>query len=169
MAIKLVPLTKAFPKSGYDTNKERSHFFAHAGVEYLLAYEDLLKQEEASGHKFYVELPLLHMTLELLIKAHASLIDESFNPKQYRHQTKNILKDYADEINEFKLIIENPDKIALIEQLEEAWKYLRYGEMAFSCEGKDIHLAKNLAIELVETYHKKTRIPFFAHHFPTRP
>ena len=169
MAIKLIPLTKAFPNSGYNTNKKRSVFFLYAGVAYLQAYEELHKQAEGFII-MYVELPLLHMALELLIKAHAARINESFNPKdkKYQHQSINILKEYANKVSEFKSIIDDPKKADLIKKLEKAWKSLRYGETALFFDGKDMLLAKDLAFELAEAYHKATKIPFFSHHFPTK-
>ncbi|MBI2608304.1 MAG: hypothetical protein HYW47_01755 [Deltaproteobacteria bacterium] len=167
MSIKIVPLIEAIPNSGYDSNKRRSSLLAHAGVAYLEAYEAMSNLPEKGFAVHFVELPLLHMTLELLIKAYVSWIDDSFDPKKraYRHCTKKIIEDYADKINEFSLIKNNPEKIALIEQLEKAWRYLRYGESTLTCERKDLHMAKDLAIELAEAYHKATGLRFFSHHF----
>lgn len=168
MVIKLIPLTKAYPNSGHDTNKVRSYGYAHAGIDYLRASDAVIGASETYGPFFYVVLPLLHMSLELLIKAHAALTDDSFDPKKYRHCSKKILERYASKNKGFEGILSDAKKIELVVSLEKAWEIVRYAESYIGFDGSDLKLAQTIAVELANSYRDATGIPLLAHHYPVQ-
>jgi hypothetical protein len=160
MSIKIVPLTKAFPGVGYDTNAKRCHLFAQAGVDYLRACAAVVAGREQYGWNFYVELPLMHMTLELLVKAHAARVDTAFNPvhRKYQHKITKIINDYTGRVKVFSILENDTTKMELIEGLEASWEAVRYAEAAVYYEGKDWELFNQVAVQLADEYHKITGV-----------
>jgi hypothetical protein len=156
MSIKIVPLSKAFPGAGYDTNAKRCHLFAHAGMDYLRACAAVVAGREQHGWNFYVELPLMHMALELLVKALAARVDIAFNPldRKYQHKTKKIINDYASRVKIFSILETDKTKMELIEGLEASWEAVRYAEAAVYYEEKDWELFNQVAKQLLDEYYK---------------
>lgn len=156
MSIKIIPLTKAFPGSDYDSNKSKSHMFAHAAADYWRASEIIKKENKGSGvlFTFYVEMPLMHMALELMLKAIIAFNDEKFTAKKYKHKTSILINNYSDKIKSLKLIKNDSEKMKLLEDLENAWESIRYAECAFSYDGEDIELFDEIMSELYDDYSK---------------
>ena len=165
MAIKLTPLSEAFPDSGHELNVNRSHMLAHAGIEYLEASIAAHACHEAHGLNIYVPLPLMHQAIELLLKAHALMIDTSFDPKKYGHETVVLVNDYESKIGVFSTISANQEYMELIAALEQAWLSVRYAEVVISYTGPDYKTAGNIANLLADEYFHEFEVPIQAHHF----
>lgn len=157
MAIKIIPLKKAFPGSGYDSNKKKSFMFAHAGGDYWRACHILIDKRNKEGPwLMYAELPLMHMAMELLIKAFPALFDHEFNSKKYKHSTSKIIREYSSQINILGLIESDASKMELIKGLENSWEPVRYAESAISYDGSDWKTFNEIIVMLLDEYKKLT-------------
>ena len=165
MTIKLTPWAIAYPDSGHDTNAHRCHMFANAGVQYLRACAAVTTSHETYGFGLYVELPLMHQAIELLLKAHAARVDPSFSPRAYNHRTADLLKDYASQVGVFATLAADQIAIALIEGLQQAWLSVRYAEVVVEYSGPDYIMAGNIGNLLADEYFRETGVPLQAHHF----
>lgn len=165
MAIKLTPLSEAFPDSELELNVNRSHMFAHAGINYLEASIAAHACHETHGLNIYAPLPLMHQAIELLLKAHVSMIDTSFDPKKYGHETVALVNDYESKIGVFSTISANQECMELIAALEQAWLSVRYAEVVVSYTGPDYNTAGNIANLLADEYFREFGVPLMAHHF----
>ena len=159
MTFKVTNLAKTFPE--YDSNKRKTYLFAYAGADYLYASEMLIEGRNKDGRWcMWAEMPLMHMAIELLVKAFASYYDQKFNGKKARHKTSQIIKDYSDKIGIFKKISDEPKNLELIKELEKSWELVRYGEGAQRCDGEEYKILKNIAGELYNEYKKITKLPY---------
>jgi hypothetical protein len=165
MAIKLTPWAVAYPGSGFDTNPNRCHMFANAGVQYLRACAAVTTSHETYGVGLYVELPLMHQAIELLLKAHAARADMSFSPRAYNHRTTDIIRDYASRISVFARLAADKTSMELIEGLQQSWLSVRYAEVVVVYSGPDYNMAGNIGNLLADEYFRETGVPLQAHHF----
>lgn len=162
MSIKIIPLVKAFPESDYGSNKTKSYMFAHAGADYWRASEIIKKENKGSGTlmTFYVELPLMHMALELMLKAIIAFNDDNFIAKNHKHMTSILITNYSDKIEILKNIQNDSEKMKLIKSLENSWESIRYAECAFSYNGDDIKLFDEIMSELYDEYSRLSGLKF---------
>ena len=128
MEIKVIPLTEAFPRSGYDKGQKRAAMLAEAGMDYHRACCYLWSKFSDVGPLHNFMLPTMHQTLELLTKAIATHVDAAFDPKKWKHKTLGIVEKYAHQVAVFDSIMADPEKRELIEQLEKSYLLVRYGE-----------------------------------------
>jgi len=165
MVIKLTKLTDAYPDSGFNSHITRSHLFAHAGISFLRACAAVDSSHDTYGYNLHTPLPLMHQAIELLLKAHASMVDPQFAPKDYGHKTIKILKDYSSEISVFSTITSSQEHMELIAGLEKAWLSVRYAEVIVEYSGSDYSCAGNLANLLSDEYFKMHNVCLQSHHF----
>ena len=154
MMIKIVPLTRAFPDSWYDEPHARGAMLYSIGMDYYRAC-CILQRSAAAGDSWplpNVMLPAMHQTLELLIKAVAMRIDDTFDPRKQGHKTIGILETYADQSPVFASIVADPPNKVLLEELYKSYLLLRYGEAALTYDAEDWHkyvqIAQTLADDL---------------------
>ena len=160
MAIKLVPLARAYPGSGYDKGKRRAHHFAIAGMEFHRVCRLLLEHDKREHEWFvYVELPLMHQALELLAKSIATSLDEAFDPKKYRHDTLKIVAEYRDRSAVFDATAVDIKKTELLKGLTAAWSSVRYAEDFVGFDYDDWLLFDQLAEQFVDEYYAKSGMP----------
>jgi hypothetical protein len=168
MAIKLTPWTQAHPGSALETNAHRCHLFANSGVQYLRACAAIATSYETYGFGWYVELPLMHQAIELLLKAHAARVDPSFSPRRYGHRTVDLIKDYSPLVPVFSALVADQTAMDLIEGLQQAWLSVRYAEVVVEYSGPDYNQAGNIGNLLADEYFRETGVPLQAHHFQKR-
>jgi len=87
-----------------------------------------------------VELPLMHQSVELLLKAFACRYDPHFDPMRFSHGTTRLLSAYSDRIAMFRSLIDDSESMTLVRGLEDAWTPVRYGESYIEYEGSDWNL-----------------------------
>jgi len=168
MVLKITRYVQAFPGHGLDQNRKRCHRFANAGIEYLRVCAAAATSRDSYGWNFHAEFPLMHQAIELLIKAHAAWKDDDFDPRQFSHRTSEIIRSYEDKIPIFKLISSNPEQMALLQGLEEAWLSLRYADSVVESTGGDMELAGQIANRLADEYYKQTGVRLQSHHFENK-
>ena len=165
MTIRVSPYKGSFPGATPQTNKDRACTYAHNGVEFMRASAILIEQLPGRPN---VYLPLMHLSIELLVKAHAANADASFKPKANLHSTHKNLEAHKKEIKMFANILKNPKKTEIIDELEKAWDMARYGEAVILTDASDLKDAQQIAMELAEEFYKKTGVPLLATHFPVK-
>lgn len=165
MTIQLISWEAAYPGAGLDSNKHRCHMFAHAGIEYLRACAAVTTSRETYGFGRHVELPLMHLGIELLLKAHAARVDISFSPRAYNHRTTDLIRDYAAHVDVFAALAADQAAMELIGCLQQAWLVVRYAEVVVQYNGSDYDKAGNIANLLADAYFHTTDVPLQAHHF----
>jgi len=163
MVIKLTPFEIAHPDSDLHKNEGHSSLFAHAGAEFLTLCM-YIHANASSKVYFYAELPLLHQSIELLLKAHAAKVDTSFSAKKYGHDTVKIINDYAGRIPVFSELAGNNAAIYLINGLKEAWLSVRYAEVMVESSGLDSDDAIGIGKLLANDYCKSYGIQILAQH-----
>jgi hypothetical protein len=138
MTIRISPLNKSVSK--VDT-------FFWAGEDYYSLCEMIHKDlNKVPLHAPL--LPMMHLCLELLVKANAAHADAEFDPKKFSHKTSQIIKAYSNHIETFKKFAEDKSKMQLLDALEKAWSAIRYGEVAYRFDGEDYLLFKKMGGEL---------------------
>ena len=165
MTITIRPLTEVHPSSGFELNSTRCSMLANAGIGFLRACAAVDTFSKIYGHNFHTPLPLMHQAIELLVKAHASLVDAEFSPKGYGHKTVKIVREYSSQIEVFSDIASNTEHMDLIAGLEQAWLSVRYGEAFVSYSAQDYKNAANIANLLSDKYFYASGTPLQAHHF----
>lgn len=155
MVIEIKPLVESFPGHYYHSSKTKANLFAYAGADYLSACEILIKERNGNGRwHIWAELPLIHMSIELFVKALASFHDDLFDAKKYKHKTSKIINDYSEKIGLFKTIKDETKKLETIKELEKSWELVRYGESVQRCDGEEWKILLNVARELCSEYEK---------------
>jgi hypothetical protein len=154
MTLKIVPFKKTILKDEFSTNRHKSFMFAHCGADYWRACEAITKINKDSPEltTIWVKLPLMHMALELLVKAIITFDNEKFDPKGKKHHTLNLINEYAAQIDVFNKINNDLLKKKLISELENSWELVRYGECSFSYDYKDMDLFDEMMSELYDKY-----------------
>src|SRR5258706_10736761 len=66
-------------------------------------------------------LPMMHLCIELLVKANAAHADVEFDPKKFSHKTSRIIQAYSNHIETFRKFAEDKSKMELLDALEIAW------------------------------------------------
>ena len=165
MPLKITLLSQAFPGVDHSANSRRCHRLVNAGVEFLHGCAALSAGRDTYGYNLSVELPLMHQAIELLLKAHAARIDDTFSPKAYNHKTTKLLQDYSSRIPIFSTLVGDSQCTQLIAALEQSWLSVRYGEAVAEFSGPDYNAAGNIANLLVDEYFRVYGVPLQAHHF----
>lgn len=145
MKILVTDLDKAFPGGHYLKPSSRSNSLNSAGRDYFQACKFLVENHNTVGPLFYVVLPTMHQTLELLAKAVAYRVDPNFEPKKYSHRVRDIVNDYAALFPFFLVISTDPEMQLLLEGLEKAYLGVRYGQCAISYDGEAFALFVQIA------------------------
>ena len=114
-SIRITPLAKAFPTSGYETNERMSHNLASAGVEFFHT-SCFLHEHWSEMPLFYVPLPLMHQCIELLAKALAARVDVNTTPIKHGHRTLKMMERYKGKVPVFAAILDDPEKKTFISQ-----------------------------------------------------
>jgi hypothetical protein len=145
------PLAESFPGS-YSAPGDRAAMLGHAGADYLTAVEYLRYKHMDVGPLFYVMLPTMFQTLELLCKAVALKANPAFNPQKDKHRVLKIVRDHAGLVPVFQEIVEHADAVQLFAALERAYIGVRYGEcvVGYGAEDHDlfIQIADALLLQL---------------------
>ena len=157
MIIKISKLTNSQDGKFYETNSSKSSMFAHSGVEYWDVSSMLNNIGKANFDLWklmFVGLPLMHMALELIVKALVTFYDSSYQPKNDRHFTSKILIQYDEVVPIFKSITKDSKKMDLVSNLECAWEGLRYVECSMRCDGDEINRFNIIMNDLTDEYKK---------------
>jgi len=160
MVIKIFKL-KDLPGGRYELNDSKSRMFAHSGAAH---WDVSLKLMDMSGENFdlwefmYVGLPMMHMALELMIKAFVTFYDSTYNAKSDKHKTSKIIDKYVNAINAFKLINNDKEKMKLVKMLELAWEGLRYAECSLQYNSKDGELFNKIMTLLTNEYKRISKL-----------
>jgi hypothetical protein len=158
------PLEEAHPGSNWKDPQLKSSMFGNCAREYYDVAQKTDADFKSSPH-FYTLIGNMHLSIELAIKGIAIRSIAHFNPKQYSHKPSQIIKDYSDQISVFKKIQEDKEAIQMIEELENGFVGMRYGEMYVSIDEKDRAIYKNLFIALIDFLNSITKVKFMPHHF----
>jgi len=155
MPTKIDYLTDSPSGHHYGLNSTKSRMFDHSAAQYWDVFLELTEEENFDLWKFmYVGLPVMHMSLELIVKAFVTFYDGTYDPKSDKHRTSKIIIDYADKINVLKSVRDDAQKIELIKTLEIAWEGLRYAECSLQYDRKDeVHLNEMMTL-LIDEYKK---------------
>ena len=143
----------------------RTHSYAHAGAAYLDSFRRLL---DAPTPGAWVLLPLLHMSLELLVKAHATRVDPTFEGKSFSHRTHQIIKHYGASVPAFAGLAASAPDMELIEQLATAWLKVRYVEASVFVGEGVFPRAVSIADALADAHFHETGIEVFDRHFEAK-
>jgi len=148
MPTKIDYLTNSPGGDHYRLNSTKSRMFAHSAAQYWDVFLELIEEKNFDLWKFmYVGLPIMHMSLELMVKAFVTFYDANYDPKSDRHKTSKIIIDHADKISELKLIRDDIPKMDLIKTLEIGWEGLRYAECTLAYDRKDeVHLTEIMTL-----------------------
>lgn len=85
---------------------------------------------------FYVKPWIVSFCLELFIKAIVSHENNSFNGKDYSHETSKIIKKYASKISLLEKILKDKKLMVLIKEYEKTLD-TKFGETYVSIKGDD--------------------------------
>ncbi|MFZ5986783.1 MAG: hypothetical protein ACOYWZ_06635, partial [Bacillota bacterium] len=119
---------------------------AHAGIAY---YKTSKVMNEMMPIGFwFVHLPLMHMSLELMLKSVALYENNSFDLKKYKHNTPKIISDYQNQIDLFNHFAETKQIMDLVSGLKDAWYALRYGETTVRYSEEDCDLFEQIIKQL---------------------
>ena len=161
MVIKISRLTSGPGGNHYALNSTKSRMFAHSAVCYwdvFLKLDNINNDNFQLWHFMFVGLPMMHMSLELMVKAFVTFYDSEYNSSSRGHKTSEIISEHAHSINLLKLINDDPQKMELIRTLELAWIGLRYAECSLSYDGKDGILFNEMMTLLTDEYKKISRL-----------
>lgn len=135
---------------------------AYAGEEYWRAVNVLvkdLKNKDSDNNFFWVLLPMMHMSIELFLKAIVLLDDKTFDCKLYGHNTQKLINTYSNKIDTLNFIKNDQTKMNLIISLEKSWTKIRYAESVIIYDYTDIELFEEIIALLynkyLSTYHLK--------------
>ncbi len=151
----------------YKNDTSRQHTLAHCGADYLNAVGTLLRAQQIDFRAFhpFVGLPLLHMAIELLAKAHAVRVEPSIDLHKFSHHTAKLIKKKRAAIPVFADIAADGASLALILALEKAWTAVRYGEALTMDEGDVFPRGISIADRLGDAHFEETGVHLFDRHF----
>jgi hypothetical protein len=115
-----------------------------------LPFSTSLSSEEQSNTN--VDLPLMHITIELLLKAFAANTDADFRAREFSHDTVRLLKHYAGRIPAFQRLVESEFDLNLICGLSQAWTAVRYGETYIEYDADDWRRFQEIAASLANEF-----------------
>lgn len=152
--MKITKLIDSCEGEHYKLNSTKSRMFAHSGASYWNTYLKLsMRNRDFDLWDFmYVGLPIMHMALELIIKAFVTFYDSNYNPKSDNHKTSEIIKKYKRKIDALKSI--DDQKMEFIKTLELAWEGLRYAECGLGYDSSDDELFNEIMKLLTDEYKK---------------
>lgn len=101
----------------------------------------------------FVGVPLMHMALELAVKAIVMISDENFDPKKAGHRTPETIQTYSN-ISPLDIINADKDMMELIEELCSSWFDLRYAGGTLAYESGDKKNFDEIMSILLEKYKK---------------
>jgi hypothetical protein len=151
----------------------REYPLVHSGADYLKAVETLLAARRADPFAFFpfALLPLLHMTVELLAKAHAVRVDSTIKLSGrdgVGHRTAELIEKYSAKVGVFSDISADAAAMELIRALESAWLKVRYGEALTMVEADVFPRALQIANLLVDAYFAETGVHVLQRHYAKR-
>jgi hypothetical protein len=161
MTVKVKQLKDAFPDGSHTTPHARACALGYAGADYLRACVLAIDNHKQIGPLFNFMLPTMHQTLELLSKAVAFMVDQSFDPKKYSHRVFKLLADYSSSTPVFEKILTDQKAVVLLQELEKSYMGVRYGECYIEYDYEDWQLFVLCAGELLNDLHVRTNLRFF--------
>lgn len=121
------------------SNDRHSRMLAHSAA----SYWDIASQvNDASKDEFdlwsfmHVGVPVMHMAIELIVKAVVAISDNTFVVEDDGHNTPKIIQDHTN-IPVLASINSDKAKMELIRELRKGWIDLRYAEGTLEYERAD--------------------------------
>jgi hypothetical protein len=160
----LKPLKEVHPTINWNDPQMKSSKLGYCATEYYSITKYIAANYRSSPY-VYTLVANMHLSLELVVKAIAIKLKPEFKPKDFRHKTSKVIVRYADEINEFKSIHMNKKKMELIQELENGFIDMRYGETYCVIDHhNDLLLYNSLFIELIDFLYSITKVKFLTNH-----
>lgn len=137
-----------------ESNDNKSRRLAHSAVSY---WDIVSKINDNSQDNFdlwrfmHVGVPMMHMAVELIVKAVVAISDNTFVIERDLHNTPKIINEHAS-IPAIGAIATDREKMDLIEELRTAWISLRYAEGTLMYEPKDKQNFDEIMSGLTETF-----------------
>jgi hypothetical protein len=154
--MKVGKLTDGQSVGHYKSNDSRSRMFAHSAASYwniASQLNDRSREDFDLWSFMHVGVPIMHMAIELIVKAVIAISDKKFIPERELHNTPKIISEHA-MIPVLGAINGNKEKMELIGQLRKAWIDLRYAEGTLSYESRDKEIFDEMMLSLTEEFKK---------------
>jgi hypothetical protein len=121
------------------TNDSKSRMLAHSAVSYwdIASHSNDTHTETFDLWSFmHVGVPVMHMAVELIVKAIVAISEPDFKVEGDGHNTPKIIRDHK-AIPVLKTVVAEQGKMELIEELRKGWTDLRYAEGTLVYEPAD--------------------------------
>jgi len=154
--MKVGKLTDGQGGDHYESNDSNSRMFAHSAASYwdiASRINDTTQSDFDLWSFMHVGVPVMHMAVELIVKAVVAISDDKFVAASDGHNTAKIISDHT-AIRVLGVINANKNKMELIGQLRKAWIDLRYAEGTLQYEQGDKKAFDEIMGSLTEEFKK---------------
>lgn len=138
----------------YQSNDSKSRMLAHSAVSY---WDIASRINDKSQDNFdlirlmLVGVPVMHMAVELIVKAMVAISDDQFVIERDGHNTPKIIHDHAN-IAVIGAIDADKRKMELVGELRKAWIDLRYAQGTLMYEAEDKQNFDEIMTTLTEEF-----------------
>lgn len=160
----LKPLSDVHPTVNWNDPQMKSSSLGYCAAEYYKVTQFI----EANFKIFpqsYTLITNMHLSLELATKAIAVKLVPGFNSKRFGHKTSTIISTFFNQISVFGVIKNNIDEMLLIQELENGFIDMRYGEVYCMIDQPDRVNHRQIFLRLIDFLHSITRNKFIPQHF----